>query len=110
MEKHLKTAELFASILDNRFSIFGITFGLAVILDLIPEVGDMLAAVLSLYIVWIAVQMDLPQIRIFQMLVNIGINLILGLIPVVGEATYILRKANIKNVAILKKYAHEQII
>lgn len=110
MEKHIKAAEFFANFMDNRFELFGVRFGFTLILDLIPELGDIIAALLSLYIVWIALQMELPAIRIFQMLFNIGINLILGLIPIVGEVTYILRKANIKNVKILKKYADQQII
>lgn len=110
MENHIKAAEFFANFLDNQFGVFGIRFGFTLILDLIPELGDVIAAILSLYIVWIAVKMDLPPIRIFEMLVNITINLLLGLIPVVGEATYIFRKANIKNVKILRKYAGKQII
>lgn len=110
MEKHIKAAEIVANVLDNHFEIFGIRFGINAILDLIPEFGDILAATLSLYIVWIAIQMNLPLIRIVQMLFNIAINLLLGLIPVVGDITYIVHKANIQNLKILKKYAHEGVI
>ena len=110
MEKHIKTAEIFANLLDNQFEIFGIRFGITALLDIIPEIGDIAAATLSLYIVWIAIKAEVPPIRIVQMLFNISINLLLGLIPVLGDVTYIVHRANIINVKLLKQYAHTNII
>lgn len=110
MERHIKAAEIFANLLDNQFEIFGIRFGITAILDIIPEIGDIAAAILSLYIVWIAVKAEVPPIRIVQMLFNISINLILGLIPVIGDVTYIIHKANLQNVKLLKKYTATNII
>lgn len=110
MEKHIKAAEIAANLLDNKFEFLGIRFGITAILDLIPEFGDIVAAVLSLYIVWIAIQIELPFLRVLQMLFNIIINLLLGLIPVVGDITYIVHKANIQNLKILKQYAPTNII
>lgn len=104
MDRHLQTAEAFANLLDNQFSVFGIRFGANAVLDLVPEVGDFIAAMLSLYLIWIAVQMKVPFYRIAQMLFNIGLNFVIGLIPIIGDAAYIFRKANMKNLAILQKY------
>lgn len=104
MEQHIRTASFLAKLLDNKFQIFGFRFGLNVLLELIPELGDVLAAGLSFYLVWIAIQMKLPKEKIIQMIWNITINFILGIIPVIGELTYLFRKANLKNLKILQDH------
>lgn len=105
MESHLKAASILSNLLDNQFDIGGVRFGLNSFVDLVPVFGDIVAAILSLYLVWIAVKMQLPRLKIIQMLSNILINFLIGLIPVIGDAAYIFRKANMKNLAILKEYA-----
>jgi hypothetical protein len=105
MEGHLKTATVFAYLLDNQFGFGKIRFGLNSVFDLFPGAGDILAALFSLYLVWIAVEMDLPRLKIAHMLWNILVNFIIGLIPFLGDAVYIFRKANLKNLKILKDYA-----
>src|SRR5581483_585404 len=99
---HLQAAEHLAKFLDNSFEIFGIQIGAAAFLDLIPEVGDFLIAFLSLYIVWIALENGVSKFKIIQMLWNIFVSLIIGLIPIFGDVAYIFRKANMKNLQILK--------
>ena len=105
MNQHLKNATVLANLLDNQFSLAGIRFGFAAFLDLIPGIGDAIDALLSLYLVYIAIQMKIPFYRIVQMLANIGINFLIGLVPIIGDAAYILRRVNMKNLRILQKYA-----
>jgi hypothetical protein len=105
MEHHLVLAESLTDLLDNRFTIFGFRFGLDPLLDLIPWAGDLLAAFLSLYLVWIGLQIGLPQERIHQMLRNILIDFLIGAVPflgVIGDALY---RANSRNMKILREYA-----
>ncbi|HSW47467.1 MAG TPA: DUF4112 domain-containing protein [Candidatus Saccharimonadales bacterium] len=109
MEKHLKAAEIFATLLDSKYSLFGFKFGINTIIDIIPEVGDILATVLSLYLIWIAIKMKLPALKIAHMLWNIFINFIIGLIPFLGDIVYIFRKSNLKNYKILKEHADNSI-
>lgn len=108
-KQHLKAAEFVATLLDSRFGVGNFRFGLAAILDLIPEFGDLIAALLSFYLIWIAVQMELPPLQIAQMIGNVSINLIFGFIPVIGDIIYLVHKANLKNLQILKEYAPEFI-
>ncbi|MGH7203471.1 MAG: DUF4112 domain-containing protein [Candidatus Levyibacteriota bacterium] len=105
MENHLKAATVLTTLLDNQFNLFGQRVGLNSLIDLIPGFGDAAAAILSLYLVWIAIEMQLPRIKIAQMLWNILVNFLIGLIPVLGDAVYIFRKANVKNLKILQDYA-----
>lgn len=108
IKKKLDRAKILATLLDSQFHLFGITFGLTLLLDLIPEIGDIVAFILSLYFIYLAISLKAPKTLVARMLFNIGINLLLGLIPVVGEATYILRKANLYNIALLKSYIQRE--
>lgn len=109
VQQHLKAATILAILLDSRFGIGKFKFGLNAILDLLPEVGDILAAALSFYLVWIALEMDMPSLQIAKMVGNILFNLVFGLIPIVGDIVYLVHKANLKNLAILKKYAESVV-
>ena len=109
MEKHVKAATFLANILDNSIHIGQYSFGLSALVDLIPGIGDIIDAMLSFYIVWIAFRMEIPILVILRMIYNIVVNFIIGLIPVVGDVIYVLRKVNLKNVALLKQYAQPPV-
>lgn len=109
MEKHLKVASSLAHILDNKFSIGGIRFGYASMLNIIPAVGDTIDAVLSLYIVWIAILMKASPWIILRMGWNIFTNFLIGLIPIYGDIIYLIRKVNVKNVELLKQHMSTRV-
>jgi len=109
MDNHLKSAEIFATLLDNRFSLFGYKFGVNVILDLIPGGGDLAAFFLSFYLIWLGMRMGLPASKLFHMFWNIFINFVFGLIPFLGDIIYLFRKANLKNYKILKDFAGRNV-
>lgn len=104
MENHLKTAEIVANLLDTRFSFLGIKFGFNALVDLIPGIGDVAAALLSCYIIWIALKLHLPKRKLLLMARNIFISFLIGLVPLLGDIGYILYKPDIRNLAIIKKY------
>ena|SRR6185312_8449659 len=104
MKKSIFIADLLANRLDNSFNLFGFHFGLSVIIDLIPGLGDTIDLLLSCYLVWLALQMRVPTIKVIQMLWNISFSFLIGLIPVIGDAAYIFYKPNLRNLAILKQY------
>jgi hypothetical protein len=104
MNNNIYLASLLANILDNKFSLFGFRFGVSAVIDLIPGLGDILDALLSCFIVWIAIQMDIPKPEIAQMIWNILFSFLIGLIPLLGDAAYIFYKPNLRNITILKRY------
>ena len=104
MKNRVYVASLLSNILDNQFNLFGFRFGVSAIIDLIPGLGDILDALLSCYIVWVAIQTHIPKIKIAQMIWNILFSFLIGLIPVLGDASYIFYKPNSRNLAILKRY------
>lgn len=108
MEKHLKLASSVAHALDNQFGVGAFRFGYASLINIIPGVGDILDALLSFYIVWIAIQMRARTMIILQMAWNILVNFLIGLLPFYGDFIYLIRKVNVKNVDLLKKYMAEK--
>jgi hypothetical protein len=110
MNYHYQIAKSLANMLDNQFAVGSFRFGLAPLIGLIPVVGDSLDALLSLYIVWIALQLNVPRVKISQMVFNIFINYLIGLIPVLGDATYLLRRINLKNLRIIQNYYTPRIV
>lgn len=105
MSNHYKSAQFLVELLDTRFKIFHFKFGIDPIIGLIPGIGDLISFLLSLYIVWVAKQMRIPNEKIAIMLENIVLDLILGIIPIIGDATDLVFKANSKNWEILKQHA-----
>jgi hypothetical protein len=78
--------------------------GLDPILGLIPGAGDMIGAVLSGYIVLEAVRAEVPTFTLARMLVNVGIDTLVGSIPALGDVFDAAWKSNVMNVALLERH------
>ena len=75
-------------LLDEAFTIpgTGIRFGIDGIVGLIPGLGDVLAGALSLVIPFAAWVRGVPYITLLRMLTNVAIGLLVGSIPIAGDA------------------------
>lgn len=69
---------------------------------LIPGMGDVLGAGIGLYIVMVAVRKKLPSVVVARMLVNLGIDTAVGMVPVLGDLFDVAWRANQKNVDLLR--------
>ena len=78
--------------------------GLDVILDLIPVGGDVIGALMGLYMVWEAQNLKMPMSATVRMIGNVGIDFLLGLIPFVGAIPDYFFKSNSRNLRIIKKH------
>jgi hypothetical protein len=87
-----------------RVPVLGWRFGVDALLDLIPGIGDALGAMASLYIFQAARGFGLPRITLVRMALNIGIDFIGGLLPFAGAVFDAYWKANLWNVALLKRH------
>jgi hypothetical protein len=110
MKDHLKTAAILANLLDNKFKVLDIKFGIDPILGLIPGGGDLVSLILALYIVWIGIKMELPQDKIARMIGNVILDFGIGLVPVLGDVADFAFKSNIMNLEILKQHKEKDII
>jgi hypothetical protein len=92
--------------MDEQFRIPGtrIRFGWDPIIGLLPGVGDVLTSAISLVILHHSWRLGMPFFLLLRMLGNIGVDLVLGIVPVAGDAFDIAWKANRKNARLLKQW------
>lgn len=105
VKDHLKAAQYLSESLDSKFKVGPWSFGLDPIIGLIPIAGDIATTAVSLYIVWIGVQMRLPSDKIAQMMGNVIFDFLLDFIPILGQIADFAFKSNQRNLKILMDYA-----
>ena len=102
-----KNTERLGWLLDDvfRVPILGWRFGLDALVGLIPGLGDTSTALASFYILASAVRHGVPKITLLRMGLNIGIDYLLGSLPLVGDVADAWWKSNRKNMALLRQRA-----
>ncbi len=104
----LRELERLAMWLDTRFRLPGtqIRFGLDGLLGLVPGIGDALAAFPAIYILVRAHRIGVPRHLLIRMAANLGIDWLVGSIPVLGDVFDVGFKANWRNVDLLRRHLH----
>ena len=92
--------EQLAYLMDGIIPIGPWTIGIDPLLGLLPGVGDLIGAAISMAIVFRAVQAGIPRIAVARMMANIAFDTLIGAIPVVGDAFDFAYKSNLKNLRI----------
>ena len=97
--------DLLSKVLDTWFQIPGtkIRFGLDGIIGFVPGVGDFLAGAASCVIVLAAFFRGVPLVTVGRMAANIGIEVVVGAVPVLGNLFDIGWRANRRNYALLER-------
>lgn len=101
----LRRLDKLAALLDARWSIpgTGIRFGLDSLIGLIPGIGDAATALISLYLIGEAKTAGASHQTIGRMLLNVAVEFVIGLIPVVGDLFDIGWRANQRNMTLLRQ-------
>ena len=102
----LKFVRQTATLLDQAFTIPGtkIKIGIDPIIGLIPFFGDIIGFILSSFIIIAAVLLPASPWTIARMVVNLIIETVVGVIPLVGDGFDIFWKANVRNRQLLENY------
>lgn len=79
-------------------------FGLDAVIGVIPGVGDVLGASLSTYIMVEAVRAGVPASVLSRMLANVTVDLLVGLVPWIGDVADIAWRANRRNANLLHRH------
>lgn len=105
-EQLSKKLDNLAWLLDSSIKIPGTSWkiGLDGILGLIPGVGDLAAGGLSTYILYQAVKLKVPKAVLARMALNVLLESVIGVIPIVGDLFDFIFKANQRNVNLMRKY------
>jgi hypothetical protein len=101
--------DIFAHLLDDWFRIpfTPIRIGLDGLIGLIPGLGDILAGIASFIIVLAAWIRGVPYITLVRMMVNIGVEVVVGSVPVFGDIFDIAWKANRRNYALMTRHLRQ---
>jgi len=101
-----KRIEAMEHLLEGLIKIPGTNqkIGLDVILDLIPVGGDAIGALMGAWIVWEARNLGMSKMQIARMSGNVGVDFLLGLIPIVGAIPDFFFRSNTRNLKIIKRH------
>ena len=98
--------ERLAWILDSAFRVPGTTdrrVGIDGLLTLVPVVGDAAGVALSMAVVLAGVAAGVSVPTLLRMLINVGIEATIGLIPFAGAVFDMVYKANIRNLILMER-------
>jgi hypothetical protein len=97
----------YAVLLDSAFQVPGtqMRFGLDPLVGLIPGVGDLVTGFFSVMILLHSLRLKIPKIVVARMLVNTGLDLAAGAVPILGDLFDAGYKANLKNLRLLERHA-----
>jgi Domain of unknown function (DUF4112) len=101
--------DILSHVLDDFIKIPGlpIRFGLDGIMGVVPGIGDVLGGIASCIIIVAAWYRGVSYPILMRMIANIGIEVTVGAIPVIGDAFDIAWRANRRNYALLAGSLYE---
>ncbi len=78
--------------------------GLDVMLDVVPVGGSVVAAAMGTWLAWEARNLGVSKWTLARMGGNIGFDMLLGTVPVVGWVADYFFRSNTRNLRLLKRY------
>ncbi|PPQ27887.1 DUF4112 domain-containing protein [Rhodopila globiformis] len=79
-------------------------FGLNSVIGLLPVGGDTVLGAISLYIIYEAARLGVPKHKLARMLANVGVEVLGGSVPIIGDLFDMALKANLRNLAIIEDH------
>jgi hypothetical protein len=109
-EESMVRLEALARLMDGAFVLPGtnIRLGLDAIIGLVPVAGDVISGLVSSYLIWEARQLGAPRWLIGRMMANTLLDATIGAIPVLGDAFDVAFRANMKNMALLRRHVEKR--
>lgn len=94
-------------VLDELVPIPGTTqrVGLDPVIGVIPVVGDVVAALVGSWVIAEAARFGIPRIALARMIVNLLVDLAVGLIPLLGDLIDIVSRSNSRNLELFRRHA-----
>ena len=70
-----------------------------------PGIGDLATPAFTVLLLGTAVRMRVPAVVLTRMVMNAGLDALVGLVPVLGDLADVGWKANLRNVELLERHA-----
>jgi len=104
--RNLEMLRRWSRLMDSAYRVPGtaVRFGWDPIVGLVPGVGDVATSSFAVVILYHAYRLGVPRVVLLRMMLNILIDLVLGVVPFVGDAADIAWKANAMNLALLERH------
>lgn len=105
-EQALRRLEAVATLMDGAIVIPGTDFriGLDAIIGIVPGIGDLISGAISSYLIWEARKLGASRWLIARMSANTLLDTTIGAIPILGDAFDVAFRANMKNMALLRRH------
>jgi hypothetical protein len=109
LDRRMTALRSLQRLLDDAFRVPGtsLRFGWDPIIGLVPWLGDVLTAVFSSAIILQAHHMRVPRVVQMRMVMNVAIDVIVGVVPLAGDVADAFWKSNARNFALLERHAAE---
>lgn len=109
-QERLEQTRWLASMMDDQFRVPGTNFrfGWDAIIGLFPGIGDALSSGISLLIVHHAYRSGAGPLTLARMIGNVGVDLIFGAVPFVGDLFDAAWKGNRRNMRLLERHLEKQ--
>lgn len=106
MPRELERLRRLSRVLDTAIGIPGTRyrFGLDAIIGLVPGIGDAIGAIFSIYIIFQAARLGVPKATLARMIGNVGVDTIVGEIPLLGDLFDVGFKSNIRNLSLIERH------
>lgn len=110
VEQSVARLELLARVMDSAFVIPGtnVRMGLDGLIGLVPVAGDVISGLMSTYLIWEARKLGVPKWVLWRMMANTTLDATLGSVPVLGDAFDVMFRANLKNMALLRRHMEKK--
>jgi hypothetical protein len=93
-------------LLERAFVVPGMRreVGLDAIVGLVPIAGDVVSALLGLYIVWEARNLGMSKFKLARMIGNVAFDTAVGAVPVAGDVFDFLFRSNSRNLKMILRH------
>jgi uncharacterized protein DUF4112 len=99
-------------LMDDGLTIPGTRIGVgldAVLGFLFPTLGDAVTGLGSLSLLLLAFRMRLPKVVVLRVVFNIAVDVLIGCLPLVGDAFDLFWRSNRRNLELLRRYSHDPL-
>src|SRR5688572_27626614 len=105
----LQAFERMAKLLDSKFEIpgTGIRFGIDPLLSLMPVLGDLITLIISSMLIYTMHNHGASRKVVVKMMLNAGLDTLIGAVPLVGTIFDVFYRANERNVKLLREHYFE---
>lgn len=105
LQRRLRAVERIARAMDDAIRVPGtnIRIGWDALIGLVPGLGDAITLLPQAYLFWHAYRIGVRKRVHAKMLINATVDLLVGVIPVVGDIADVFWKANRKNADLIRR-------